>query len=294
MKEARLYKELAVVFRVINDKWVLTVLKQPINGLYSHNNDSYRELPLLYKINNKDVDVKFTQNTGHCWLEPNILMYDRPVLQWVNEECKNTSLILLGNGDINNEGVKLKQICPNVKPWIFWPRRPMIVEKLLKTKGILKWEDRKINSIFIGNFENSIQQKYRKSNIEWEYVLDEYHCTSGSKHKFTQEEYLMKLRESKFGLCLRGYGSKCHREVELMAFGTVPVVTPEVTVSSYMESLIENTHYVRVSSAEELKEKLSEISQDKWEDMSNACYKWYQNNVHSNNAWKNMIYKILY
>ena len=104
----------------------------------------------------------------------------------------------------------------------------------------------------------------------------------------------MKLRESKFGLCLRGYGSKCHREVELMAFGTVPVVTPEVTVSSYMESLIENTHYVRVSSAEELKEKLSEISQDKWEEMSNACYEWYQKNVHSNNAWKNMIYKILY
>ena len=294
MKEARLYKELAVVFRVINDKWVLTVPKQPINGLYSHNNDSYRELPLLYKINNKDVDVKFTQNTGHCWLEPNILMYDRPVLQWVNEECKNTSLILLGNGDINNEGVKLKQICYNVKPWIFWPRRPMIVEKLLKTKGILKWEDRKINSIFIGNFENSVQQKYRKSNIEWESVLDEYHCTAGSKHKFTQEEYLMKLRESKFGLCLRGYGSKCHREVELMAFGTVPVVTPEVTVSSYMESLIENTHYIKVTSSEELKEKLCGISQDKWEEMSNACYKWYQNNVHSNNAWKNMIYNILY
>ena len=66
----------------------------------------------------------------------------------------------------------------------------------------------------------------------------------------------MKLRESKYGLCLRGYGSKCHREVELMAFGTVPIVTPEVSVSSYMEPLIENTHYIKVTTPAELKEKI--------------------------------------
>ena len=59
------------------------------------------------------------------------MLYDRPTLEWVNQECKKTSLILLGNGSIENEGKKLKQLCPNVRPWIFWPRRPMILEKIV-------------------------------------------------------------------------------------------------------------------------------------------------------------------
>ena len=62
----------------------------------------------------------------------------------------------------------------------------------------------------------------------------------------------MKLRGSRFGLCLRGFGSKCHREVELMAFGTIPVITPEVSIKSYMEPLIENIHYLRVNNSSEL------------------------------------------
>ena len=59
------------------------------------------------------------------------------------------------------------------------------------------------------------KKKYRNNN-NWSSVITEFHCTSGNKHKFKQQEYLSKLRTSKFGLCLRGYGSKCHREVELM------------------------------------------------------------------------------
>ena len=105
----------------------------------------------------------------------------------------------------------------------------------------------------------------------------------------------MKLRGAKYGLCLRGYGSKCHREVELMAFGTIPIVTPEVSVTSYMEPLIENTHYIKVTTPEELKEKVSTIiTQDQWTNMSSACYEWYQRNVDSKNCWKNMIENILY
>ena len=139
-----------------------------------------------------------------------------------------------------------------------------------------------------------MQEKFRKTNDSWDSVLTEYHCTKGQKHKFTHEKYLMKLRESKYGLCLRGYGSKCHREVELMAFGTVPIVTPEVTVSSYMEPLIENIHYILVDSPEELKEKVANIDEEQWTNMSSMCYEWYQRNVHSNNCWNNMIENILY
>lgn len=296
LSHAKMYKVLAIVYRVINNKWVLKIPKQPIQGLGRHNNDSYRELPLLMKLQNKDVDIKYDNKTIHCWLEPNILTYDRPTLEWCNQEIVTSSLLLLGNGDVEVEGRQLKDKIPtlNISPWIFWPRKPMLLEKVLKQNGILNHTDRTIESIFIGNFENSVQEKFRKTDDSWDNVLTEYHCTEGQQHKFTHEEYLMKLRGSKYGLCLRGYGSKCHREVELMAFGTVPIVTPEVSISSYMEPLIENKHYILVKTPEELKQKVASIDKEQWVNMSLACYEWYQRNVHSKNCWKNMIERILY
>lgn len=294
--QAKMYKILAIIYRVINNKWILKIPKQPITGLGRHNNDSYRELPILMKLQNKDVDVIYDDKTIHCWLEPNILTYDRPTLEWCNNELNNASLLLLGNGDINVEGKLLQNKIPtlNIKPWIFWPRKPMLLEKLLKKHNILSYQERDLETIFIGNFENSVQEKFRKTDDSWETVLTEYHCTKGQMHKFTHEEYLMKLRNSKYGLCLRGYGSKCHREVELMAFGTVPIITPEVSVDSYMEPLIENTHYIKVNNPEEMKKKISIISQNNWEMMSKECYEWYQRNVHSTNCWNNMIENIIY
>jgi len=295
MVNAKMYKLLAIVFRVIHNKWILKIPKQPLQGLGYHKNDSYRELALLMKINNNDVDMIYN-NSMHCWLEPNILTYDRPTLQWLNNEINNASTLLLGNGDVNKEGKELTKHFPNinVKPWIFWPRKPMVLEKILKEKGIIsKYEDRTIESIFIGNIENDIQNKYRE-NSSWEKVLTEYHCTKGHRHKFSHSEYLLKLRVSKYGLCLRGYGSKCHREVELMAFGTIPIVTNEVSLESYMEPLKENVHYLIADSPDELKEKIRNNSKEQWELMSRECYEWYQRNVHSKQSWNTMISHILY
>jgi hypothetical protein len=245
------------------------------------------------KNNNKDVDVELIEN-GHCWLKPQVLLYDRPSNVWFNDDVHACSKLLLGNGDMNVEGKLLQDKNVNVSPWIFWPRRPMVLEKLLNDNGVLSYEDREIESIFIGNSENCVQEKHRKTNMEWSSVLTEYHCTESNKHKFTQKEYLMKLRNSRYGLCLRGYGSKCHREVELMAFGTVLIVTPEVSTSSYMEPLIENTHYISVKDVDDYKNKISIIPQKKWEVMSNACYEYYQRNIHSRKCWSSMIHNLLY
>lgn len=296
LKNARNFKILSIVYRIIHNKWIIYIPKQPIHGLGHHKNDSFRELPYIFQQHHTDVEVREKENTIHCWIEPNILCYDRPTIQWVNKEVSTCSLFLLGNGDIEIEGKKLKSFIPslNIKPWIFWPRNPKLLEELLDTKGILSYQSRSIESIFIGNFENNVQEKYRKTDVSWENVLQEYHCTKGSKHKFTPSEYLMKLRDSKFGLCLRGYGSKCHREVELMAFGTVPLITPEVSVKSYMEPLIENKHYIYVENPEELKTKLGQVREEDWNVMSQACYEWYQRNVHSTQCWNNMIEHILY
>ena len=155
VNNAKMYKILAVIFRVIHNRWILKIPKQPMSGMGRHKNDSYRELPLLMKIQNKDVDLIFSEKTMHCWLEPNILTYDRPTLEWCNAELKNASLILLGNGDIDVEGKQLKNKMQhmNVMPWIFWPRKPMLVEKILENFRLLNYSERTIESIFIGNFE---------------------------------------------------------------------------------------------------------------------------------------------
>ena len=170
----------------------------------------------------------------------------------------------------------------------------MLLEKILKRNGVLLWDERTIESVFIGNYENSTQEKYRITKHRWEDVITEYHCTEGNEHKFTHEEYLMKLRSAKYGLCLRGYGSKCHREVELMAFGTVPIMASGVTTDSYMEPLIEGVHYIRVTKPSDVRVKLAKITEAKWAEMSAACYDWYQRNVYSTNCWSNMISHILY
>ena len=299
LQNAQMYKILAIIFRVIHNKWILKIPKQPQEGIFHHANDSYRELVILLKIKNNDVDIVYDSKITQCWLEPNILTYDRPTLQWCNQEIVNSSLLLLGNGDVNVEGKLLKNNIKhlNIKPWIFWPRKPMLLEKILKEKHILSYEERKIESIFIGNYENNVQEQYRNTNVthkNWENVISEYHCTKGNKYKFTHEDYLLKIRDAKYGLCLRGFGSKCHREVELMAFGTVIIITPEVTVKSYSEPLVENVHYIYVSYPEELQTKLDLISKEKWCEMSNECYTWYQRNTHSANCWTTMIEHILY
>jgi len=293
LRKLKRYKELAIIDRIINKQWIIKIPKQPQQGIWRHANDSFRELALLYQKNNRDIKIELTDN-GHCWLGNHILFYDRPTNEWFNQDLVNSSLILLGNGDINIEGNHLKQQGLIVKPWVFWPRRPFIMEKFISTNSRKQYNERTIDSIFIGNIENSTQNKYRNSQDKWENVLTEYHCTSGTQHKFSQEEYLEKLSCAKYGLALRGYGSKCHREVELMALGTVPIVTPEVSIQSYMNPPQENIHYITAKTPTELKEKIQSITHEQWETMSKNCYTWYQTNVYSKNSMNTILTNILY
>lgn len=293
LRKLKRYKELLIIDRIINKNWTIKIPKQPQQGIWRHANDSFRELALLYKKNNNDVNIELIDN-GHCWLGNHILLYDRPTLEWFNKDLANTSLILLGNGDINKEGQILQQNNLNVKPWIFWPRRPFIIEKFLENNKIKSYTERTIETIFIGNIENNVQNQYRNTDNKWDNVLDVYHCTQGTQHKFSQEQYLQQLANAKYGLCLRGYGSKCHREVELMALGVVPIITSEVSIHSYMDAPEENRHYIRCNNPENLKEILSKISEEEWSNMSNNCYEWYQTNVYSKNSFKNFLNNILY
>lgn len=291
------YKMLMLIQRIINKSWVLKIPQQPMEGIWNHSDDSFRELAQLISNKHEDVTIKRITNSVHCWLDPNILLYDRPNNMWyINSlnQVKVSSLLLLGNGSLQQEGKELNQIGIHVKPWTFWPRKPELLEKLLFSISTLSYSERPLESIFIGNYENATQAKYRDTTIDWKSCIEEFHCTSGTQHKFTHEEYLMKLRSAKYGLCLRGFGSKCHREVECMAFGTIPIITPEVTIDSYMNPPVENIHYIKASTPEEVKQKISTISKDTWDEMSLACKEWYMQNVDSNNTMNTILTNIFY
>jgi hypothetical protein len=293
LKKAHKYKELAILFRMINNKWIIGIPKQPLPGEWYHNDDSFRELVTLLPAKNKDLSVYYTTSFNNCWLIPNIMLYDRDKLGWLEKDYIKSTLILFSCCSVSQDSQELVSKGFKVKPWTYWPRYPKILEKLLANNKILDYDERTTESLFIGNFENKVQEQFR-NNPEWKNVLTEYHCTAGSKHLFTGEEYLIKLSKARYGLCLRGFGRKCHREVELMAFGTVPIITQHVDIESYINPPIENIHFIRVNEPKNLKEKLTKITKDEWTVMSQNCHKWYMENVHSDNMFKTTITSILY
>jgi hypothetical protein len=176
-KNAKMYKILSIIYRVINKKWLLKIPKQPMDGIYHHINDSYRELVHLIAKNNNDVAV-IEDNTTQCWLEPNLLTYDRDTLMWINAEVEDASLILLGNCDMLVEGAELRNLYKNtiIQSWIYWPRRPTVLENVIETNELLSYENRKIETIFIGNYENSVQEQYRNTNIDWKSAIEFFYC----------------------------------------------------------------------------------------------------------------------
>jgi hypothetical protein len=294
MTAAHMYKELTIICRIANDKWRIHVPKQPLPYPWEHPNDSFREHTLLLYKKNADVDIVH-DNVYNLVLEPSVMLYDRDTMRWfVPQTMQGITKVYLGNCNMEGDALAVRQAGFEVSPWIYWPRRPAFVEHLLgKGVGGKGFTERGIESLFIGNFENAVQQQYRTSD-NWNAYVQEFHLTGGTKHKFTPVQYLEKLADARFGLCLRGYGVKCHREVELMAFGTVPIVTPHVNTTAYQEPLVEGKHYVRVETPEEIPRVLASVTPEQWSTMSAACKDWYMRNVHSDSMWRTFMGRLLY
>ena len=95
----------------------------------------------------------------------------------------------------------------------------------------------------------------------------------------------MKLSESKYGLCLAGYGKKCHREIECMALGTVPIVAADVDMDSYANPPVEGVHYFRCPSPEDAKKTIDTTTDEVWHTMSEACKLWWSANASVEGSW---------
>lgn len=228
-----------------------------------HANDTFRELVDLWAENG--LCEVFYENIKNVWINSfgNILLYDRPTLEWLGNSKFNFALF--GNTVPN---------LPNSSSWIFWGRRPRLMEKIKKERKT--WDNRNIESIFLGKVENNVQLS-KRTNTNWSDFIELFEMPIKSEYKYSQEEYLNLLTKSKFGLCLSGYGPKCNREIELMCMGVVPIITPLVDIT-YYNQLKEDKHFIRVDEPAEIPKKIKNISKNQWEDMSNNCVDWYESN----------------
>lgn len=239
-------------------------------GYFAHPGDSFREMVRLWaaaglcRIQEHSATMVWWGSVG----PEGVLLYDRPNHDWrlaAPAAEKNARLTLVGNP---------KPAAETHQPWFFWPRRPELVEAAAVT--VPPYEARK-GTVFYGKIENRVQEK-RRTQADWSLACDVWAMAKGDEpHLFTQDEYLQGLREARFGLCLAGYGNKCHREVECMAMGCVPLCAPEVDMDSYASPPVEGIHYIRVKTPEEAR-AASKMPQEKWQRMHEAGRKWWQEN----------------
>jgi hypothetical protein len=118
-------------------------------------------------------------------------------------------------------------------------------------------------------------------------MCDEFvHLDGTAEYPYTHREYLERLSNARWGLCLAGFGKKCHREIECMAMGCVPVVAPEVDMGSYAEPPQEGLHYFRVADPADVKRVVAEVTAERWTVMSAACRDWWARNASADGLWQ--------
>lgn len=264
------------------DAPTLWMPRKSLTGLFGHPGDSFRELAQLWA---EKGYVKLAEHPSavSIWLDNvgEYLLYDRPTLQWLQASPPQEQLwkkALFGNP---------APFGANSKSWIFWARRPRLLEEVVASKlSERSFNEREQRLVFYGKIENSIQER-RRTAADWESACTEFVMPKGDEkpYVFTQKEYLERLTGAKFGLCLAGYGKKCHREVECMAMGTVPVVAPDVDMANYANPPQEGVHYLRIQSPEEAKTITESMEQGQWEKMSTACKQWWLQNASVEGSW---------
>jgi len=257
---------------------VLTLPKgRALTGFFAHSGDTFRELARIWEDRGY-CQIKESEFTGHCWWGDigEILLYDRPTLRWYDNTL-SYQMALFGNcapPSANGTDSRLRQ-----SVWSFWPRSPGAIEALVAShKNLLTYGERTIPSLFLGKIENGVQLAARKTH-DWSTAVDLFSMpidSTGAAYPYTQAEYLDKLCHTRFGLCLRGFGPKCNREIEYFACGVVPIVTPEVDMTNYLVAPKAGIHYLVAKTPEEVRRLVAETTAETWAAMSAAGRSWWQ------------------
>lgn len=246
-----------------------------LEGFFAHAGDSFREVVKMWG-ERKYVTIR-ESDSPHIWLggEGETLLYDRPTLQWLEAAPVTWKKALFGNPAPKGGS-----------PWSFWPRRPRIVEELVARGAPSKtFEERTLGTVFYGRSENAVQKANRTVH-DWSTACDDYvHLEGSAPYPYSHREYLERLSKARFGLCLAGFGKKCHREIECMAMGCVPVVAPEVDMDNYADPPVEGIHYIRVTSPADMV-ALKDFDQASWLAMSDAGKAWWVKNCSVKGLWE--------
>jgi hypothetical protein len=249
-------------------------------GFFGHKGDSFREMIDLW-VEYGFVERKEDPSLTHCFLG-DVLLYDRPTWAWLDKASdkeKDYSLCLAGNPDPSEK--------PRAKPWIFWPREPRLVEEMAKIPR-KSYEARQDTMVFYGRIENADQGQWRQDISGWKMACAKFSMQQGKEpYTLKPREYLEALQNSKYGLCIRGYGPKCNREIELLAMGTVPIVTADVDIENYAEPLVNGVHVIRVTDKADAIDKIAYgMTEAKWAEMSEAGFQWWKRNCSVEGSWE--------
>ena len=247
-------------------------------GFFAHAGDSFREMVELW-LEREYIDVHYVEGLRQIWLGSvgDTLLYDRPTLQWLDVAPvieKTWRKALFGNPPPTGE---------SSSAWSFWARRPRLLEDLFE-QGIGLSKQRPLGLVFYGRSENNVQMS-KRSTEDWSSICDEFvHVIGDKPYPHTQRGYLMRLSNAKWGLCLAGYGNKCHREIECMALGCVPIVSDEVDMTHYKNPPMEGLHYFRVKTPADV-EAIVKMPHDTWIKSSEACRNWWKENASVEGLW---------
>ena len=245
-----------------------------LEGIWNHSGDTFREMATIWE-ERKYVKIAKSEETVYCWWGGigEIVLYDRPTSRWWGN-LPSYQMALFGNcAPPGPDKHILRQ-----SVWGFWPRSPRAVENVVRNyKNMKGYSGRYISSLFLGKVENGIQRANRTS-ADWSTAVELFSMpfdSTGAAYPYTQEEYLDKLCNARFGLCLPGFGPKCNREIEYFACGCVPIVTPGVDMKNYLVPPVEGVHYLRAKTPEDVQKIVATIQPDRWTYMSMAGREWW-------------------
>jgi hypothetical protein len=262
---------------------IIWMPRKDLEGYFGHPGDSFREMVRIW-CERGWVQVREHPTATMVWWgsvgAEGVLLYDRPNHDWrlaAGEAEQTWRRGLFGNPRPPAAGAA------KAKPWSFWPRRPTYVEAIVDGGGVGGWSARTRGLVFYGKIENKVQER-RRTAADWSEVgkgeTSDWILVRGDEpYPFTQREYLERLATAKFGLCLAGYGLKCHREVECMAMGCVPFVAPDVDMDSYAVPPREGVEYLRVADPAAAAAAAASMDQATWERMSAAGQAWWRANA---------------
>ena len=247
-----------------------------LEGLWSHCGDTFREMADLWAERGY-VQLEKSEDTHYCWWGGvgEVLLYDRPTARWWTAPPPSYQMALFGNCAPPGPAAHLLR----QSVWSFWGRSPRALEGVaLRRENVRGWSSRSIESLFLGKVENGVQLAGRTGS-DWSRAVSLFSMpidSTGKPYPFTQEQYLEKLCNARFGLCLPGFGPKCNREIEYFCCGVVPIVTPGVDMKGYLVPPIEGIHYLTAKTPEEVAARIKETSAEKWAAMSAAGRQWWR------------------